>query len=164
MQIYDSHDVGMFDNPGEKETNISQFEPFFLIVQCRSFGEVDSVWDSPAVGFISKAFYVLLLQPLSCVPFSSGPPSRCSYQLDRLLGDAAGFMDWISAEADGECLTNRWWIFTWETEKSMYFSTREPYLVGNFWRIGTYSWSHISRRLEKMSTTRATCWSRGGKK
>ena len=30
MQIYDSHDVGMFDNPGEKETNISQFEPFFF--------------------------------------------------------------------------------------------------------------------------------------
>lgn len=39
MQIYDSHDVGMFDNLGEKETNISQFEHFFLIVQCRSFGE-----------------------------------------------------------------------------------------------------------------------------
>ena len=38
-----------------------------------------------------------------------------------------------------------------------------PYLVGFFWRIGTYSWSHISRRLEKMSTKRATCWSRGGK-
>ena len=30
MQIYDSHDVSMFDNPGEKETNISQFEPFFF--------------------------------------------------------------------------------------------------------------------------------------
>ena len=27
MQIYDSHDVGMFDNLGEKETNIWHFEP-----------------------------------------------------------------------------------------------------------------------------------------
>ena len=43
------------------------------------------------------------------------------------------------------------------------FSTREPYLVRNFWRIGTYSWSHISRRIEKMSAKRVTCWNRGGK-
>ena len=26
---------------------------------------------------------------------------------------------------------------------------REPYLVGFFWRIGTYSWSHISRRMKR---------------
>ena len=30
MQIYDSHDVGTFDNLGEKETNISQFEHLFF--------------------------------------------------------------------------------------------------------------------------------------